>query len=80
LPIFAFAIFNKDLNESLLLQFPELFSRSQQNKDFNYKTFLLWMADAVWVSLVVFFGTIYLFGDGILRQNGQVLSISSPAI
>jgi phospholipid-translocating P-type ATPase (flippase) len=80
LPIFAFAIFNKDLDESFLLRFPELFSRSQQNKDFNYKTFLLWMADAVWVSCVFFFGTMYLFGDGVLRQNGQVYGLFSMGL
>ena len=36
-PILIFAIFERDLHQKYLLAYPELYNRSQLNKDFNLK-------------------------------------------
>jgi len=75
LPVIFFAIFDKDINEEDLEKYPELYNRSKDNKDLNAKTFFLWMVNAVWHSLVFYFGAVYLWRDGIFQQDGQAFGI-----
>jgi phospholipid-transporting ATPase len=75
LPILMFAIFNKDVDVDSLMKFPQLYSRSRRNLDYNFKTFLIWVADAVWASVVVYFGTMWTFGEGIFLFNGQTFDL-----
>mmetsp|Transcript_23456 Transcript_23456/g.26039 ORF Transcript_23456/g.26039 Transcript_23456/m.26039 type:complete len:266 (+) Transcript_23456:68-865(+) len=77
LPIMAFAIFDKDLDEEFLLKFPELYSRSRRNIDFNFKTFFLWIVNAVAHSLICFFGTWALWTDGVLDDTGHIFGLWS---
>jgi len=60
-PILIFAMFEKDVQEFYLQKYPELYNRTQNNSDFTLKTFYFWMVNAIWHSLVFYFGTLLLW-------------------
>jgi len=76
IPVVVFAIFERDISDKYLEQFPELYRRSKNNTDFNPVTFTLWLLDAVWHSLVFFFGALFLWNQ-VLGQSGHVFGLWS---
>eukprot|EP01124_Arcella_intermedia_P013940 TRINITY_DN20318_c0_g1_i1.p1 TRINITY_DN20318_c0_g1~~TRINITY_DN20318_c0_g1_i1.p1 ORF type:complete len:1088 (+),score=213.39 TRINITY_DN20318_c0_g1_i1:430-3264(+) len=73
-PILIFAIFEKDVPETKLQKYPELYNRTQNNSDFNIKTFCIWTMNAIWHSLVFFFGTLLLW-DPVMSSDGTTYDI-----
>eukprot|EP01127_Copromyxa_protea_P016071 TRINITY_DN4718_c0_g1_i2.p1 TRINITY_DN4718_c0_g1~~TRINITY_DN4718_c0_g1_i2.p1 ORF type:complete len:1147 (+),score=193.04 TRINITY_DN4718_c0_g1_i2:144-3443(+) len=80
LPVIIFAVLEKDVPDIFLLTYPELYNRSRNGDDFNLITFSLWCINAVWHSLVFFFGTIMVWGPGVLSSNGQVNGLWSMGL
>lgn len=56
LPIFVFGLFEQNLSAELLLRRPELYAKNAKNRLLNLKEFSIWFFEAVWHSLVTYFG------------------------
>ena len=55
LPILIFGVFEQDLNWKDCLAFPQLYKIGPNRVHANVKTFILWIASAVWHGVCVFF-------------------------
>jgi len=63
-PPFFFAIFEKDISESIIEEYPETYRFVQRGELFTYSTLFYWLLSAIWHSLVFFFaGAILLSGE-----------------
>lgn len=49
-------------------RFPYLY---KYNTDFGLKTFIAWLADAIYQSAILFFLPLLIFGDGVIWSNGK---------
>ena len=74
IPPFFYAVFEKDITEDVIYEYPEAYRYVQRGKLFTYSTLCYWMLSALWCSLVFFFGSACLlynepyFSDG--RSTG----------
>ncbi|KAJ3215314.1 hypothetical protein HDU67_000591 [Dinochytrium kinnereticum] len=73
LPVIVIGIFEKDLNKSTLLGVPELYSYGQYNRGLNTAKFMIWMAQAVWHSIVSVFLPLLLYGGLCITADTQCL-------
>ena len=58
IPPFFYAIFEKDIDEDVIDEYPESHRNIQSGKLFTYSTLCTWMLLAIWHSLVFFFGPV----------------------
>jgi len=72
---FANACFEKDLPEVVLERFPRAYRRCQSGGLFSVKELLLWMALALYHSIIIFYGTVLMISDGDILPNGQVVGL-----
>jgi len=57
LPVVAFALTEQDVNYKWCMKSPELYKEGPQCLYLNYKTFMLWIGNAMYDSLIVYFFT-----------------------
>ncbi|KAL9647568.1 hypothetical protein ABK040_006924 [Willaertia magna] len=55
LPIIGYALYDKDVNDEHSIAYPELYTYGQTNHFFNLRKLLLWILNAIWHSLIIFF-------------------------
>ncbi|KAI9141568.1 hypothetical protein BKA69DRAFT_1038322 [Paraphysoderma sedebokerense] len=60
LPVVLLGIFDRDLSDKTLVSVPQIYIAGQQNREFNVKIFLWWMAKGVVQALIIIFGTFML--------------------
>jgi len=71
-PIFCTAMFNKDFtHQAVILFYPELYKEVQGGQDLTPARFWCWIADSVWVSLVVFYIPLFALDTISPWANGQ---------
>lgn len=73
-PPFLYGIFERDLEERTVLQFPSVYKTNRNNRLFSMRTVLEFtIAYSVWHALVVFFMTYFFFGrlQPIVFQSGK---------
>eukprot|EP01125_Pyxidicula_operculata_P020507 TRINITY_DN7599_c0_g2_i1.p1 TRINITY_DN7599_c0_g2~~TRINITY_DN7599_c0_g2_i1.p1 ORF type:complete len:1186 (-),score=234.52 TRINITY_DN7599_c0_g2_i1:63-3599(-) len=75
-PIIIFAIFERDVPEQYLIQYPELYNRSKNNSDFNPSTFFFWVLNSIWHSIAFYFGALLIW-EPVMHPNGQAYGIWS---
>ena len=56
LPIFVFGLFEQNISADLLLRRPELYAKNAKNRLLSLWEFSIWFFEALWHSLVTFFG------------------------
>lgn len=71
LPPVVLGIFDQELAADYALAFPEIYSKGQRNTAYNFRVFLSWISASLWQSAVIFFVTLWAFGDG-PSSNGQM--------
>lgn len=75
LPPFLFGLFEKDLNEEVITQHAEVYRRMQVGKLFTRNTFFVWILSGIWHSLVIYYGSTFLFNNNILFSSGKTLEL-----
>tara|TARA_R110002050_G_scaffold7846_1_gene29503 strand:- start:728 stop:1567 length:840 start_codon:yes stop_codon:yes gene_type:complete len=76
LPI-VFATFEKDIDEGSILRYPQLYRRTQSWSTFSNSTLSKWWLTAFYHSIILFFGTYFLFYDGVLAEDGQTAGLKT---
>jgi len=73
LPIFLFSLMEQNIEARRLLECPSFYRRHFRNKLLSWTEFFLWFAQALWHSLVFFFGWMLFWSD--LQYGGLNLSL-----
>eukprot|EP01102_Stenamoeba_stenopodia_P013883 TRINITY_DN4552_c0_g1_i4.p1 TRINITY_DN4552_c0_g1~~TRINITY_DN4552_c0_g1_i4.p1 ORF type:complete len:865 (-),score=131.30 TRINITY_DN4552_c0_g1_i4:43-2637(-) len=76
LPPVIYGVFEKDIGEKLINTHPGIYNRTQSKKVFTKKTLFLWILLAVYHSLVLFFGTKWIFEREMIWSNGQIAGLT----
>jgi len=71
-----FYCLDRDKEISVLLSDPKIYEQTQKGTYFNYKTIILWIIRTFIQSLVVYYFTLYLFGDYVYRDGHTIDSFS----
>jgi len=75
LPPLGYGIFERDVSEEAIRQYPKLYGRTQEGRVWNLNSMLKWFSLALWHSIVLF-GTGYmLFKNGVLDSDGQTAGL-----
>ena len=70
-PPFFYAIFEKDIEPDIIDQYPEVFRRVQTGYQFSYSSLFVWVLNAIWHSIIFFFGGVILLGNEPFYGNGR---------
>mmetsp|Transcript_3583 Transcript_3583/g.12643 ORF Transcript_3583/g.12643 Transcript_3583/m.12643 type:complete len:1084 (-) Transcript_3583:57-3308(-) len=73
-PLF-YAIFEKDISESMINDYPESFRFMQSGTLFCYSSLFTWMLSAIWHSLVFFFGSVLLLSNEPVLWTGRTTGL-----
>jgi phospholipid-transporting ATPase len=65
-------LFDRTLEDKIILEYPQLYKLTQQKLDFNTKVFWRWMIMAVYHSIALFFLVYGFMHTDITQQNGTV--------
>eukprot|EP00696_Hemimastix_kukwesjijk_P015549 gnl/Hemi2/3764_TR1319_c0_g1_i1.p1 gnl/Hemi2/3764_TR1319_c0_g1~~gnl/Hemi2/3764_TR1319_c0_g1_i1.p1 ORF type:complete len:886 (-),score=289.13 gnl/Hemi2/3764_TR1319_c0_g1_i1:298-2955(-) len=74
-PILCYAVFEQDISDEEAMNNPHLYKHFQACGDFDAKSFLYWMLSALWHSIVVYYGTIFLCRDDVLDAGGRQVGL-----
>ncbi len=74
-PPLAYGIFERDVDESCILQYPRLYKRTQSWAIFNPDTLSRWWLTAVYHSTVLFFLAAILFEEDPRNSNGKAMGL-----
>eukprot|EP01119_Soliformovum_irregulare_P019079 TRINITY_DN5979_c0_g1_i1.p1 TRINITY_DN5979_c0_g1~~TRINITY_DN5979_c0_g1_i1.p1 ORF type:complete len:1154 (-),score=316.94 TRINITY_DN5979_c0_g1_i1:278-3739(-) len=77
LPVVVLGLLEQDVRPSSMYKYPELYETGPRNDEFNVKLVILWTIEAFYCSLVIFFGTYLIFGEGIIHHDGKSYGIWS---
>ncbi|KAJ9665679.1 drs2 neo1 protein [Coniosporium apollinis] len=77
LPVIFLGIFEKDLAAATLLAVPELYTKGQRNKGFNFKIYLGWMFTAASESMIVFFVMLGLYGGAVFTLDNGLFAMGA---
>ncbi|EGC28908.1 hypothetical protein DICPUDRAFT_51588 [Dictyostelium purpureum] len=75
LPPFFYGLFEKDIDEDSILQYPNLYKSIHSSPILSKKSFFIWNICGLWHSLVTFFGIKFLFDNDVMSANGHVAGI-----
>lgn len=71
LPPFAMGLFDKICSADTMMKYPALYKPSQEAQLFNYKIFWVWIFNALFHSLILFWLPMGLFSTETLWGNGK---------
>lgn len=77
LPVISLGVFEQDVSSEVCLQFPALYQQGPKNLFFDWYRILGWMANGLYSSVVIFFGTVAIFYDQAFRVDGQTSDLAS---
>jgi len=69
LPILLYGVFEQTLKPQTLMDKPELYRDIAKNSKMSWRQFFYWSISGIWHSLVVFFGSKWLFGEGSFHKD-----------
>ncbi|KYQ93719.1 transmembrane protein [Tieghemostelium lacteum] len=75
LPPFFYGLFEKDVDEESILENPMLYKNLQKREVLSKRSFLIWNLAGLWHSLVIFFGTKFLFSNDVMDASGHTAGI-----
>jgi len=70
-PILFYATLNQDVKARMVFLYPELYQSGQRSEDYSLTQLWGWVALGVFHSIIIFFGSIYWFDDGIVNSDGK---------
>ncbi|KAI0683336.1 phospholipid-translocating P-type ATPase, partial [Cytidiella melzeri] len=70
LPVIAMGLFDRVVDDHVLMSLPELYSHSRRGEYFNLRLFLIYMLDGVYQSAVIFFFLLYGYFSPTPRTDG----------
>ena len=68
-------IFDRNIDDRVLMEVPELYSRSRKGSYFGIKLFLLYTLDGAWQSAVLFFFYAYSYDSTTARSDGYDIQL-----
>lgn len=74
LPPVVLGILDQELTADYALAFPEIYLKGQRNSAYSFRVFASWLLSAVWQSAIVFYMSVWAFGDK-AGANGQLLGM-----
>ncbi|AET01633.2 phospholipid-transporting ATPase-like protein [Medicago truncatula] len=77
LPVISLGVFEQDVSSEVCLQFPALYQQGPKNLFFDWYRILGWMANGLYSSVVIFFGTVLIFYEQAFRVDGQTSDLAS---
>ncbi|KAL0067071.1 hypothetical protein AAF712_005858 [Marasmius tenuissimus] len=83
LPPIAIGIFDRIVDDNVLMDLPELYRFGREGKWFGMKAFLLYSLDAVYQSAVIFFFIAYTYKTTSMRDDGYTINLiemSTPMV
>ncbi|KAJ3271263.1 hypothetical protein HDV01_006935 [Terramyces sp. JEL0728] len=72
LPPIAIGIFDQYISAQVLFKYPRMYRNGQDDRFYNHYTFILWIINAIFHSLLLFYAWVYILGDGDILANGLV--------
>eukprot|EP01101_Sappina_pedata_P005462 TRINITY_DN2509_c0_g1_i1.p1 TRINITY_DN2509_c0_g1~~TRINITY_DN2509_c0_g1_i1.p1 ORF type:complete len:1115 (-),score=428.74 TRINITY_DN2509_c0_g1_i1:91-3435(-) len=69
LPIFFFCLFDRDVPERKVKEYPELYETGQMSHEFTKPLFWAWIAWGIYHSIIIFFMTFWLLKDVMARDG-----------
>lgn len=75
IPILLIAVLDQDVDADSAQRFPHLYRTSQRGERLGVAVFGLWILSALWESIVLFFGTDFLYSGGISSIEGASPSV-----
>ncbi|EKM55031.1 uncharacterized protein PHACADRAFT_255350 [Phanerochaete carnosa HHB-10118-sp] len=69
-PVIAMGLFDRPVDDHVLMDLPELYKHSRQGEYFNLKLFLIYMLDGIYQSVIVFFFIFYAYFSPSSRSDG----------
>lgn len=75
IPPFFYALFEKDIDDDIIDEYPEVYRNIQSGKQFTYSTLVTWMLLAIWHSLVFFFGPVMMIGNEPFWSDGKTAGL-----
>ncbi|KAJ4453647.1 phospholipid-transporting P-type ATPase [Paratrimastix pyriformis] len=75
LPIMFLAVWDQDLPAEVLEKHPFLYREKQHGQAFDARTIVYWMINSIFHSVVIFWGTLLLWGQGTVFTNGQTAGL-----
>ncbi|GJE96419.1 phospholipid-translocating P-type ATPase [Phanerochaete sordida] len=70
LPVIAMGLFDRIVDDHVLMDLPELYKHSRQGEYFNLKLFLIYMIDGIYQSVIIFFFILYAYFSPTARVDG----------
>ncbi|KAL6070245.1 Phospholipid-transporting ATPase [Balamuthia mandrillaris] len=71
LPPLVIGVYEIDIKDTIIEQYPQAYRRTQKGNIFTLSTLGLWLLSALYHSIVFFFGTYLVVGDGLINSHGQ---------
>lgn len=72
LPIIVYAIFEQDVSQAKAFKYPRLYEAGQRGQEFSMRLLYMWLLNALYHSLVVFFFDYLAFSDD---QSGKNIGV-----
>jgi len=76
-PIVVFAIFDQDVSDKKVEEYPQLYETGQKGHEFNLKLLWSWIGFGIYQSLVIFFITFFTYFRGTTQTDGTVADLFS---
>jgi len=70
-PVIFASIFNQDVKEKYSIEYPIMYTAGQKSMNFNIPLLILWLLDAIYGSLAIYFCSHFLFLYGIIYPDGK---------
>ncbi len=70
-------VFEKDLAASTLLAVPELYTKGQKSRGFNFPLYLGWMFVAASEAIIVFFIMLGLYGQALFTEDNGLYAMGT---
>jgi len=74
-PTLFVAVFEKDIKEEILMKIPEAYKELKEGHLFNKVSTAMWLINAVWHSLVIFFTTYFIVRHDIIWVSGKTADL-----
>lgn len=75
LPVLAIGIFDRSMDQHVIMQVPEIYRYGIENRWFGLKRFCIYMADGVYASAICFFFLLYTYNTTTARKDGYEVYI-----
>jgi len=75
LPIIIVGLYNKEVNDSLVYDYPMLYAAGQTRSKFNIKIFFGWLINSIFHASVMVLTVLFVYDNSVLDSSGQNLGV-----